>query len=36
MSNDGGSRSLRSLGGLITATLVCLVLASPPGWVHGC
>ncbi len=32
MSTDGGSRSLKSLGGLITATLVCLVL-SVAAWV---
>ena len=27
MSSDGGSRSLNSLNGLVTATLVCLVLS---------
>ena len=32
MSSDGGSRSLNSLNGLVTATLVCLVL-SVAAWV---
>ena len=32
MSSDGGSRSLKSLNGLVSATLVCLVL-SVAAWV---
>ena len=35
MNTDGGSRSLRSLNGLITATLVCLVLSVAAYMMNG-